>query len=181
MARVSRQDWLNEGLKLLAEQGFKGLTLENLLPRLGVTHGSFYHHFKNRRHYTEALLAHWQQTLTEEIVQATAQRTDVDRRVEELIALASELVDQRALERAIRAEATVDPMVRGYVEQVDALRLAHSRRLATQACGDEVRGRLLGNLAHAVFLGTQQVLPGFSEEEVMALYRELLRIADRKD
>lgn len=179
MARVSRQDWLNEGLNILVEQGFRGLTLENLLPRLGVTHGSFYHHFKNRRQYSEALLAFWQHSLTEEIVQASAQHRDLAQRVEELIGIAAELKHQRALERAIRAEAADDEMVRGYVEKVDALRLAHSRDLATRACGDAERGRVLGNLAHAVFLGAQQVMPAFSDAEVGELYRELFRLAER--
>ena len=78
MARITRERWLEEGLKLLAGKGFKHLTLSELLARLKVTHGSFYHHFRNRRDYTEALLQAWQQQMTVDVISGTEAIGDLD-------------------------------------------------------------------------------------------------------
>jgi AcrR family transcriptional regulator len=40
-ARLSVDDWVQEGFRVLAEDGVKALTLGHLCTRLGVTKGSF--------------------------------------------------------------------------------------------------------------------------------------------
>jgi AcrR family transcriptional regulator len=176
MARVTRHDWLEEGLKAIAEGGFAALTLEHLLARLGVTHGSFYHHFQNRRAYTEALLAHWTATLTEQVQAETRGIPVLSERVEALVAKGQALPHQQALEHAIRSEAANDMLVRRYVEAVDASRLAHCRELARLACHGSPDADTIGNLVHAVFVGTQHVLPAFTPEQVTDIYRLMTRL-----
>ena len=57
--RKSKQDWLEVGLKTLGEFGENGLTIERLTGTLGVTKGSFYHHFRNVEDFREQLIAFW--------------------------------------------------------------------------------------------------------------------------
>ncbi|MEV0081899.1 TetR/AcrR family transcriptional regulator [Saccharopolyspora sp. NPDC050642] len=40
-----KQDWLDAGLEILADQGVPALTIDRLATKLGLTKGSFYHHF----------------------------------------------------------------------------------------------------------------------------------------
>lgn len=176
MARVSRQHWLEEGLKAIADGGFAALTLERMLARLGVTHGSFYHHFENRRAYTEALLKHWQDALTDQVQADTRGIEALPDRVEALIERGQAQVYQQALEHAIRSEAANDPLVRQYVEAVDASRLAHCRELARLASHDSLDAEVIGNLVHAVFVGTQHVLPAFTPAQVNDIYRLMTRL-----
>lgn len=176
MARVSRQDWLQEGLRAIAESGFAALTLERMLVRLGVTHGSFYHHFQNRRAYTEALLKHWQETLTDQVQADTREIPALAARVEALMARGEAQEAQATLEQAIRSEAANDPLVRQYVEAVDASRLAHCRELARLASHDSPDAEVIGNLVHAVFVGTQHVLPAFTPAQVNDIYRLMTRL-----
>ena len=58
-SRLSVDDWVQEGFRVLAEDGVKALTLGRLCSRLGVTKGSFYWHFNDMRAYREALIATW--------------------------------------------------------------------------------------------------------------------------
>jgi AcrR family transcriptional regulator len=58
-SRLSVDDWVQEGFRVLAEDGVKALTLGRLCTRLGVTKGSFYWHFSDMRAYREALIAAW--------------------------------------------------------------------------------------------------------------------------
>jgi AcrR family transcriptional regulator len=57
--QLSMDDWVQEGFRLLAEAGLKGLTLERLCRRLGVTKGSFYWHFSDMKAYRKALVDAW--------------------------------------------------------------------------------------------------------------------------
>jgi len=58
-SRLSVDDWVQEGLWVLAEDGVKALTLGRLCSRLGVTKGSFYWHFTDMKGYREALIGTW--------------------------------------------------------------------------------------------------------------------------
>src|SRR3954469_11716160 len=43
--QLSAKDWLDQGLKTLAEKGFTALKAEPLAKQMGVSRGSFYWHF----------------------------------------------------------------------------------------------------------------------------------------
>ena len=53
--RLSVDDWVQEGFRVLAEDGVKALTLGRLCSRLGVTKGSFYWHFSDMKAFRSAL------------------------------------------------------------------------------------------------------------------------------
>lgn len=57
--RLSVQDWVQAGFRILAEDGVKALTIDRLCRRLGVTKGSFYWHFADMLTYRHALVDTW--------------------------------------------------------------------------------------------------------------------------
>lgn len=57
--RLSVDDWVQEGFRVLAEGGVKALTLDRLCRRLGVTKGGFYWHFTDMKAYRKALIDTW--------------------------------------------------------------------------------------------------------------------------
>jgi AcrR family transcriptional regulator len=63
-SRLSVDDWVQEGFRVLAEDGVKALTLGNLCTRLGVTKGSFYWHFSDMTAYRTALVDTWAVSVT---------------------------------------------------------------------------------------------------------------------
>ena len=58
-SRLSVDDWVQEGFRVLAEGGAKALTLGGLCTRLRVTKGSFYWHFADMSAYRTALIDTW--------------------------------------------------------------------------------------------------------------------------
>lgn len=58
--RLGREDWLQEGLRLLAAKGWRGFAVEPAARALGVTKGSFYWHFRDRDDWRDAVLAYWE-------------------------------------------------------------------------------------------------------------------------
>ena len=121
--RLSVNDWVQEGFRVLAEDGVKALTLGQLCSRLGVTKGSFYWHFSDMTAYRTALIDTW------------ALVRDEDRSFDELTSLApperlsrmmTTLVGPRhwMLERAMREWARSEPTVAAAVRASDRSVLA---------------------------------------------------------
>ena len=46
--RLTRQGWIDAAIRQLVEAGIGAVSVEQLATRLGVTRGSFYHHFADR-------------------------------------------------------------------------------------------------------------------------------------
>ena len=56
--QLSARDWLDQGLKALATNGFTSLKAEPLAKAMGVSRGSFYWHFADIAAFHAAVLKH---------------------------------------------------------------------------------------------------------------------------
>src|SRR4051812_24099055 len=77
--QLSAKDWLDQGLKTLAERGFTALKAEPLAKAMGVSRGSFYWHFADIGAFHAAILAHWRDVAAEQIIgnlEASARHDD---------------------------------------------------------------------------------------------------------
>ena len=66
--QLSAKDWLDQGLKTLAESGFTALKAEPLAKAMGVSRGSFYWHFADIGAFHAAILKHWRDVAAEQII-----------------------------------------------------------------------------------------------------------------
>ena len=57
--RLSKEEWLKAGLKMLAEHGVDKLTIGSLSRTVGVAKTSFYWHFKARTALHAHMLEYW--------------------------------------------------------------------------------------------------------------------------
>ena len=146
---AGKRDWLDAGLVLLAEHGAPSVTIERLTERLGLSKGSFYHHFKGMSGFRTALLAHFEAERTTRFVeQADAAGED---RLGALLKLVLAPGPGPELEIAVRAWALQDAEARAVQERVDSARVAY----LTEISGD-------AGLAQALYLvvvGAGQVVP----------------------
>lgn len=61
--------WLAEALQVLKTEGIDKVSIEALAKRLGITKGTFYYIFKDRRELLDALLEYYYETYTERYVE----------------------------------------------------------------------------------------------------------------
>ena len=121
--RLSRHDWLEAGLKLLYDNGISAVTVDALASQLGITRGSFYHHFKDREDLSMAMLNYWKQKWTDELRDdVTALGLDGN---QSLIALENLIMHRQAAgyDVAIRAWAVHDDQAKEVVKEADKIRL----------------------------------------------------------
>jgi AcrR family transcriptional regulator len=62
-SRLNRDSWLSLALEILAKEGRAKIQIEYLAEKLGVTRGSFYSHFSDRRDFNKSIAVYWAETL----------------------------------------------------------------------------------------------------------------------
>ncbi|WP_181234056.1 TetR/AcrR family transcriptional regulator [Enhygromyxa salina] len=135
MASLTANDWALAALETLGVGGVAAVRVEVLARDLGVTKGSYYHHFKNRRAVLELAVQMWEDIATEQvIIQVNASSGDPRARLLRL-ARATFLESGRAdaIESAIREWASADTDVAQVVARVDARRLGYVEDMLCEA------------------------------------------------
>lgn len=179
----SRQQWLDAGLATLAAHGAPAVTIERLCGLLGLSKGSFYHHFGGMSAYRTALLERFEAAYTTRYITAVEQQVALGprERLEKLLdlVLAEGPVggagDEENLEVAIRAWAQQDPDVRAAQERVDGMRTGYLRELWLEVSGDPVEADRMGWLLYVILVGSAHVIPPVGKKELRAIYALALR------
>lgn len=128
--RLTKSDWLDQGLRTLASGGTGALKVGPMAEKLRVSRGSFYWHFRDIADFKSALLRSWQERMTDQVIQDVAGKAGPDR-LKYLLKRA--FVVKPRLDRAIRTWATEDKSVAAIVAAVDAERIAYIARLLVAA------------------------------------------------
>jgi len=145
--RLSRSDWVSHALETVRTRGAGGLQVEPLAKSLGVTAGSFYWHFKDRRDLVDAVLKHWVESMTAALKEHAATSTGTPEA--RLLSLLHEieLQDRGRFELAMRAWAHSDSKIARAVRQLDRKRLDYVRGLFREMNFDdrqaEIRSRMM--------------------------------------
>ncbi|MEM9190736.1 MAG: TetR/AcrR family transcriptional regulator [Myxococcota bacterium] len=127
--RRTREEWVEAAAIALVEYGIDGIRVERLARDLGVTKGSFYWHFADRRALLQALLDSWAEQGTAAIIQTVEDEGgDAHQRLRRLWEVASNDGEQ-AFELALRDWARRDEVARHAVRQTDRRRMAYLRTL----------------------------------------------------
>lgn len=163
-------DWLSAGLAILARDGETGLRIDRVARMLGVTKGSFHHHFRGARGFRQALLAQHeaeQHGLLERAREATT-GLSAEPAIHALPRLVADHLDLPR-ERALRAWAVTDPDASATVARIDEARLQLLTDLWGRALPPE-RARTAALVPHLALIGA--VATGSSAhqlQEVLAL------------
>jgi AcrR family transcriptional regulator len=168
---TNREGFFTAAMALLAREGRAGLRLATLCRDVGVTSGSFYHHFGGWDGFVDALLAHWEAVDTHRLAELAAREPDPEGRLDVLKHLA--LTFPHEAETAIRAWAHGDERVAAVQARVDEHRRAVVAEALVAAGVDADRADRLADLALAVLIGRQQRLGPTDVGELLALFDEL--------
>ena len=175
MAKLSREDWLEEGIKILSEFAQDKLRILYLCERLKVTRGSFYHHFKSIDDYISSLMKKWEEENTLELIRASDKGSDA---VERMEILASRVGDSKqSVEGSIRSWSFYKPLVKERLNRVDQQRLAYLRGIFKDMGFDKKKAKTMAMIDYSLLIGLQQLDPNISKkkmEVIFNVYREMI-------
>lgn len=174
MTRICKQDWLAAGLQILVEHGAAMLTIERLTAHVGVTKGSFYHHFQGLSGYKHALLQHIELLALQRVQRPLPQQLSPAEPLASLLTAAE--LDATDWEAPLRAWALQDDEVRAVQERIDSRRNAVVQTLCQQLVVDESRAKLMSHMAQALMIGSTQIQPPITPADRRRLFQELVRL-----
>ena len=149
---LGRQDWIAAGLAAMAEGGVDAVRVDPLAKSLGITRGSFYWHFSDRRALLDAVLEAWAAQQTDAVIaRAEALGRPPAETLRELLRLCFE--DDGRMEKALRSWATQDADVARTIGAVDGRRIAHLANLIKQSGVPAAPAESRARLAYRTWLG----------------------------
>lgn len=153
--RFDREAWLAAALDVLAEEGQAKLRIDKLAADLGVTKGSFYHHFRSRDDFVQQLLDYWSRNYTDRFIEeiSALEVSPQDRVLEMMRLIVRERLDR--FDIAFRSWAAQEPSVAETVLNVDTRRHFFCRSLFAEMGfeGAELEFRTHAFLAYQVGKG----------------------------
>jgi AcrR family transcriptional regulator len=173
--QLSAKDWLDQGLKTLAQGGFTALKAEPLAKAMGVSRGSFYWHFADIGAFHAAILARWREVAAEQIIANVEAASGHEN---PLAVLLRRVFNERlTLENAVRTWATVDPLARAAVQAIDQRRLGYVASLFRQTGLTEDVASARAQVLYWAFLGFALSDRPLSKARQQAVLDEMLRMA----
>lgn len=157
-----KAQWLSAGLEALRKGGVGAVRVERLAVDVGVTKGSFYHHFRDRHALLEAVLEYWSREMTDaefERIQTLPGGNDTVALRARLVALAEDVLEKGMgrYDPAIRAWARQDRKVAAVVAQVDRRRVKALGGFFEEGGFNSAEARTRARTFYTFLLGEPQV------------------------
>lgn len=177
--QLDRNDWIEGAIDILAKSGVSGLRVEVLAKACGVTKGSFYWHFKDRKDLLDAVLERWREGRIKDIEKATSGAPGREKdQLQYLIEIygASRNRKGMSIELAVRDWARHDGEAAAVVEAVDLYRLECTRKLFVAGGMSEAEAKSRSLLLYACVFGLSLMHYGRFDENLPDLKQ---RISER--
>ena len=150
--RLDRHAWIDAAYAVFVEVGVGAVRVDPLANVLGVTRGSFYWHFKNRRDLLLAVIERWDAEQTKGVInEVEREGGPADERLLRLLCICGS--DDGRLEIDVRAWAGGDPDGLKVIAQIDEDRVGYLCRLAREAGVPEDDVGPRARIAYRAWLG----------------------------
>lgn len=175
---LSAADWERKALEMIADRGVNSLAVETLARRMGITKGSFYWHFPNRKALLEQALLRWEEHDSRNLNTALGA---IDEPRDRLISFFRRVGQERLTHDVFSAlcAASDHVLVEPVLERVAERRMQHIASafeelgFESQAAGHRAR------LVYSVYLGflqlqRQEQTPSLSSQEFEAYIEHVI-------
>lgn len=173
---------------MLAAEGAAGLRIDRLASRLGLTKGSFFHHFASAAGYRTALLEYYEGLTLGALSAAIEARRGEGTRatlawLTDLATAGGDAIRRPELDLAVRAWASSDAEVRAVQARIDAAVIDALQATWRPLVASDAAARAAALVPYLVSLGAAVTVPPISAEELRGVYELLLEAvpADRED
>ena len=176
----TKSDWLQAGLAAVAKDGANGLRIDRLCRQLGVSKGSFHHHFAGAGDFKRSLLVAYENLVVESLDQAIDRTAGATPRAA-LAALTAAITNTQGfyrpeLEVAMRAWAFTDAEVQAVQERVDQRRLESLHRIWSKILDDHDAAYTAALVPYLVGIGASLIQPPTPTDQLQRVYELLLEL-----
>ncbi len=174
--RVSKQQWLDAGLEILASGGVDAVRVVDLARVLDISKSGFYWHFKSREELLEDMKQYWIEEYSQQIITQTLQsNASLSEKLTNLVQTIRER-EAGKYDLAFTSWGDRDALIRELVDHVRDMRIAFVKRLLVEEgyVGNdlEARARLFVvyfSWSEVMFRQTESGLEGEPLDEVLKI------------
>lgn len=167
---VTREDYFEAAMTLLAKDGEGKLKISSLCKALNVTTGSFYGYFGSFDGFVDDFLVYWEQSQTDRIVQLSNAPTDPADRVHLMKGLAAQIPHNA--EAAIRSWAHTNARVAEAQKRVDTRRQRALSNILLPGVGTRREANRLAFMGITLLVGLQQWRSPVTKKDFDQLFDE---------
>ncbi|MCF6299795.1 MAG: TetR/AcrR family transcriptional regulator [Proteobacteria bacterium] len=149
---LNPEDWELAALEVIAHQGVGAVAVEPLAKQLGVTKGSFYWHFGNRKDLIVAALKRWREDDLKIIKQEVTGIKDPEERLKAWFRLSAEPLQTHFIYATLLADRQLD-FVAKVLKEITVFRLSHLQEAYQQLGYAEKKAKQQALLAYSVYVG----------------------------
>jgi AcrR family transcriptional regulator len=178
---LTKEDWLKLAMEVLRTDGVGGVRVLSLARSLGVTRGSFYWHFRDRRDLLDHMLDWWDREMTDTVIgHAERVRGEGYKRI---LALAEFILreDKNRYDMAIRSWADGDRKVAAVLRRVMQKRLEYVSGLFRDAGFSPRQATARGHLLAIYVMSEKTIHIGESLQTRLRLLRRQVRTLTNLD
>ncbi|NOX72360.1 MAG: TetR/AcrR family transcriptional regulator [Alphaproteobacteria bacterium] len=160
--RLSRTEWIKAAFRALTSGGPQAIRVESIARELQVSKGSFYWHFKDLMALKKAMIDHWLEQGTAQIIaglqdKATPPRARLVQLMKTATAGQSGPYGGPRVEAAIRDWARYEGFVQAGVAETDRQRLEFVAGLICSAGADKATAQRRAEILYATLVGLEQL------------------------
>jgi AcrR family transcriptional regulator len=165
-------DYFEAALELLATGGIGAVTISALCYRLGVTKGSFYHHFESGTAFQQELLRYWEHDRVEALMPFLEAMDPVDRLT--ALKLGAVSINHEAAS-AFRAWARTDKTAATSQARVDRETEKLLARFLVEAGIAEKKAPVLARIGYSILVAAQQLERPVDRDRLLKTFDEYQR------
>jgi len=174
----ARKQWIEAGLRALRTAGPDAIRIDRLAAELGLTKGSFHHHFRGAEDFHRALCS-WlderQLALAAEL-RKTLSRSNPFDVMRSMSSRVDEALDPE-LDRNLRAWARSSGIARETLARIDRSRLELLEAAWSRLLDDPKAAKTAALLPHVAMIGATTVEPPLSRAQLVDLIEMLAALA----
>lgn len=141
--RVSKRQWLDAALEVLAADGVGAVRITALAKTLNISKSGFYWHFKNREDLLAEMKTYWTDEFSQQIIsEVLKQEESPEKKLLTTVEMIRNMQSGK-FDLAFNSWAQNDPLVRELVDRVRDMRISFIKKLLadTGATGAELEAR----------------------------------------
>lgn len=169
---LRKSDYFEAALELLATGGIGAVTISALCYRLGVTKGSFYHHFESGTVFQQELLRYWEHDRVQQLMPFLEAMDPVDRLT--ALKLGAVSINHEAAS-AFRAWARTDKTAAASQARVDRETEKLLTRFLIEAGVPEKQSPVLARIGYSILVAAQQLERPVDRDRLLRTFDEYQR------
>lgn len=153
---LTERDWVHAAVDILIRENVRGIRIDALCKKLGVTKGSFYWHFEKRADLLAAMLRDWRRRMTLNVIQNLSRSGETAKdRLRKLIGLprGEKSPAHAQVEQSIRDWGRRESTANDAVTEVDQIRFEYFTQLFLEMGFDQPTAEKRAYVAYCIMMG----------------------------